>query len=289
MEHLFFEGVARPLRRRTPSVPRLLRPRSLEAEPVAMDAFLAWLLEQAHLDPAKYRARCFMRRLAACLRQLRVSSPAQARHLIESRPELLAVALDAVLLGVTQFFRDETVFECIRTQVLPEFSRARRPLRVWSAACSDGAELYSIAMLLADAGRLSECELLGTDCRPGAIERAAAGLYPREALRDIDPAYRRHFAPAGPHMRISPELREATRWETQNLLVCPAPGPWDMILWRNMSIYLESDVGAALWHSLAGELRPGGYLVAGKADHPPRELGWSRIAPCLYRKSECMS
>ncbi len=250
-----------------------------------MDAFLVWLLHEAGLDPALYRGRCFMRRLSACLRQLRAATPAEARRLLEARPELLPVALDSVLLGVTQFFRDTSVFDAVRSQVLPELLATGQPVRIWSAACSDGPELYSVAMLVADADGLSRCELLGTDCRPTAIQRAAAGLYATDALRFVHATHRKYFSDGGPLVRIVPELRQAIRWQVHDLFTAPARGPWDLILWRNMSIYLEAAAGESLWRALDGELRPGGFLIAGKADHPPRELGWSRVAPCVYRKS----
>lgn len=234
-----------------------------------------------------YRGRSLSRRLAACLRQLHVRSADEARRLLEERPELLPRAIDAVLLGVTQFFRDAAVFQCLRDVVLPEAARAPAGLRVWSAACSEGHELYSVAMLLDRLGRLPGALLLGTDFRLSAVEQARAGVFSVESLRLIEPALRaRCFVERGREARAQDWLRRSTCWATQNLFDGAAPGPWDLILWRNMAIYLAPEAADRIWRSLWRELRPGGHLVAGKADHLPRSLGWRRIAPCVYRKTE---
>ena len=65
---------------------------------------------------------------------------------------------------------------------------------------------------------------------------------------------------------------------------CPAArAPWDLVLWRNMAIYLEPAAAEKLWEAIVAELRPGAYVVAGKADHPPRG-SLERVAACVYRK-----
>src|SRR5690606_25230318 len=129
-------------------------------------------------------------RLPACLRSLRAPTVEEGRRVLSGRPELLEEALDVLLLGVTQFFRDPTVFACLRDRVLPELVRDGGRIRVWSAACSEGQELYSVALLLHGCRALERSELLGTDLRASAIARAQAGTYPGELLAHLAPEYR---------------------------------------------------------------------------------------------------
>jgi chemotaxis methyl-accepting protein methylase len=208
---------------------------------------------------------------------------------VEERPELVDEVLDSLLLGVTQFFRDPPVFACLRDQVLPELLHMERPLRIWSAACSEGQELHSVALLLHAAGGLERCELLGTDLRARAIDRAASGVYSREVLEHLDPAFRHLLDERSPHLAVPARVRDAIQWRRQDLFQCAAPGPWDLILWRNMAIYLEPESLQAVWRRIWRELHPGGYFVTGKAEQPPRELAWVRMAPCVYRKQEDVS
>jgi chemotaxis methyl-accepting protein methylase len=145
------------------------------------------------LDAGCYRHQPLERRLPACLRMLRVPSAPAARRLLDRRPELLPAAMSALLIGVTEFFRDAEVFDAVREEALPKLAARRGPVRVWSAACASGDELYSLAILLAEAGLLARCFLLGTDCRADAIEQARAAVYRAVDLRALAPALREKY------------------------------------------------------------------------------------------------
>ncbi len=247
-------------------------------------AFFESLLARAELPAAAYRRGALNRRLPACLRMLRVANAAEAERAVAAQPEVAPRLLSLVLLGVTDFFRDRSVFEQLRGAVLPELLARHARLRVWSAACSNGQELYSVAMLLERAGRLADCELLGTDCRVEAIHEARRGVFRMEDVERMDPEWREaFFGEAGPGA-IEPRLRDAARWKVANLFRTVERGPWHLILWRNMAIYLENERAEEIWTRLFDQLAPGGFLIAGKADHPPKWLPLTRVAPCVYQK-----
>jgi len=118
------------------------------------DEFISWVLDRARLETAAYRAKPLQRRLPACLRALKVHSTHAARQLLERRPHLIVTVVSSLLIGVTEFFREPEVFDSLRTRVLPVLAGRKGRLRIWSAACSTGAELYSMASLLAEEGSL---------------------------------------------------------------------------------------------------------------------------------------
>jgi chemotaxis protein methyltransferase CheR len=289
--NLFFAGAACPAVRMSTHSPRHPAGERLAVDPVGAaraQAFLSWLLAQVDLNARQYRLTSLARRLPACFRLLRVATIEGARERLDQHPELLSAAVDAVLLGVTQFYRDEAVFDTLQSRVLPELLSGEANIRVWSAACSEGPELYSVAMLLADAGRLKDAELLGTDCRPRAIARALAGIFPAEAAARMSPASRaKHLVPvANGCVQVAETLRLAMRWRRGNLLVEAAPGPWDLILCRNVAIYLDPDAARQLWRRLTDQLRLGGYLITGKAERPELAIGLERVASCVYQRTK---
>lgn len=253
-----------------------------------MDPFVVWLFKQAGLEARAYRPGVFRRRLPTCLRRLRVSSTEAAKSTLEYQPELVSQAISPLLIGVSEFFRDRPVFQHLQTAILPERLKSRGGLRVLSAGCSEGQELYSMAILLDQLGGLEGSYLLGVDCRPEAIARAQAGWYSSAALTGVDSLWReRYFQFESSQARISPELRKKTRWTTGNLLSPVTSHPrrdWDLILCRNLAIYLESSQASQLWQRLSTQLAPGGWLVTGKAEQPPSSLSLARISPCFYRK-----
>jgi chemotaxis methyl-accepting protein methylase len=214
-----------------------------------------------------------------------VNSLADAARTIAARPELVPGVLSVVLLGVTEFFRDREVFEQLRLRALPQLVSLEKHLRIWSAACSEGHELYSVAMLLEETGYLDRCELLGTDCRSEAIEQARQGVFVHEALNRVAPACRqRYFTMRGAAAAIDWNLRIRPSWRVADLFERVEPGPWHLILWRNMAIYLAADAAETLWSRICDELAPGGFLVTGKADYPPTRLPLRRVSACLYQK-----
>jgi chemotaxis methyl-accepting protein methylase len=247
--------------------------------------FLDWLLDRAGVSVSHYRPESLARRLPACLRILRANSPAHARTVIERNSNLTGRAIGAVLIGVTSFFRDKQVFEDLDHHVLSKLAD-RAAARIWSVGCSDGMELYSVAMQLAERGALHRCELVGTDCRLPATRIAAAGVYLDEAVRDVPEHLRsRYFVASDAKTHsISATLRSQIQWRTADVMGTPEPGPWDLILCRNMAMYMRSDAVGRLWDILQNALRPGGYLVLGKAERPGGARRMSMIAPCIFRR-----
>jgi chemotaxis protein methyltransferase CheR len=193
--------------------------------------------------------------------------------------------VNSMLIGVTSFFRDPRVFDELAESVLPRLMANRGAVYAWSAGCSDGAELYSLAMLLESQGWLEKSYLLGTDCRPVALELAKLARYEPAAVKHVSAEMRaRFFAPAGDAWQVCPGLRRAVRWRQANLLDGLEPGLWDMIFFRNTAIYLRPEVSDRLWRQLESALRPGGVLVLGKAERPTGARRLEPIAPCIYQR-----
>jgi len=240
------------------------------------------VLRVAGLHPGSYRSAPLIRRVPACLRTLRVGTPEAAALALAQRPESIGKALNALLIGTTSFFRDAGVFAYLERVVVPDALRREDSPRVLSVACSDGAELYSVAMLFAEHGVAGE--FLGTDCRPDALAAAQTGAFPRALGEEIPPHLgKKHVTLDGRMLKIRPHLRARTRWRQADILRDAPDGQWDVILCRNLAIYLTRESSATLWERLFIALAPGGALVVGKAEriHHP---GLQRVAPCVYRK-----
>ncbi len=294
LDHIHFAGIdSRPLPRRerfsrsrtsAPFVPVSTRIASRFTDAVAIDPLLIWLLRQAGLDPETYRASSLQRRLPACLRQLRAATGEEGLRMLQERPELLPRVLDVLLIGMTGFFRDPAVFERLAA-LLDERLRTRAGpgLRVYSAGCSDGRELYSIAMLLAERGALARSRLTGLDCRSRALEQAREGLFRADDLEGLEAGWRRYFLAEGDGFRIQSKLRYGIEWR-QGDLFTHREKECDLILCRNVAIYLRPARGAAAWEEFHRQLAPGGLLVTGKAEKPPASLGLRSLAPSIYQK-----
>jgi chemotaxis protein methyltransferase CheR len=284
--------VARGARLRKPALDCTTAERAIEraadtprAEPGESQLFCQWLFEKVGLDARAYRAETLVRRLPACLRELRVRTIAQARRELELEPALCSAAVSTILIGVTTFFRDPGVFTCVRDQ-LPIVAGPRRSVQVWSIGCSGGEELYSVALLLAELGMLENSYLLGTDCRPEAIEAAKKARYDAMSIKNVPASFRqRYFTLENQRWRLNPSIASAVRWRIENILDSHQPGIWDLILCRNTTMYMGAEATSMLWERFETSLRVGGLLVLGKAERPLGAKRLVALSPCVYRKA----
>ena len=249
-----------------------------------MNEFAARVLEFAGLSSAAYRATPIHRRITACMRTLKAGSPTEAHRLLKQHPHLCEEAVDSLLIGSTEFTRDAPVFETLRKIIQTDSAIYEKSIRIWSAGCSNGAELYSTAMMLAEAGLLRCSTLVGTDCRASAIREAQAALYHESCVRLMDDSLRwKYMRSAGAQWCVTESLHARTQWKVKNLLAGCEEGPWDIILWRNMAIYLRQGSALQVWAAIIKELRVGGIVVVGKAERPPSSSGLTCISPCIYK------
>ena len=290
LRHVCFEAKEPVVRtgwaQNTGNRPRPGRSLSSSAE-VPPDGIVAWILGRAGMRAAAYRATSLDRRVSALLRKFRVPSVAALQTHLEQCPDLVPRALDTLLIGVTEFFRDVPVFEYLRRLAIPELLQSRRTFHVYAVGVSSGQELYSLAILLAEAGVLAQSRLVGIDCRHSAIAEARRGWFSTRSLAEVSRHDRdRYFERHEGGWRVRSELRDRIEWrEADALCLAPEPFPSDLVLFRNVAIYLRPAEGAALWQSLCAQLSSGGYLIAGKAEKPPVLLPLTRVVPCVFKKS----
>ncbi len=261
---------------------------STESNEPCVSGLPAYVLEHNGLDPSIYRRRPLERRIGACLRALREDSEIHARARL-TNPDARAVALNTLLIGVSGFFRDAAVFETIRTIVVPALRARQRPVRVLSVGCSSGAELYSVAILMSESGLLEDAELLGMDCRPDAVSLARRAVFDHDALAGVDRTIRDScFERIAAGWRIRESSRTRARWQVADATTELPPGEWDLVLCRNVVIYLRPLAGEALFRRIAGALAPGGFLVVGKAERPPRLPELIPVGRCTYRNDRAL-
>ncbi|MFN4019662.1 MAG: CheR family methyltransferase [Erythrobacter sp.] len=183
--------------------------------------------------------------------------------------------VEALLNNETYFFRDKPTFDQLPQEILPELARRRantRRLSIWSAGCSTGQEVYSLAMLFAEqqerwAGW--SIELIGTDVSHRAINAARSGLYSQfEVQRGLGVTQMlRHFDETSSGWQIRENARRMAHFHQHNVLG-PPPGrqPFDLVLCRNVLLYFDRATRAAAFDRLASALVPDGFLMLGAGE-----------------------
>lgn len=190
----------------------------------------------------------------------------------------LDALVDHLTVGETYFFREPGHLDLIRTTIAPRLRAAGRPVRVWSAGCATGEEPYSIAILLEALAMLDHATIVGTDVSPAALTTARAGVYSPWSLRRCSPEeQRRWFTHVGRRFQLHDRYRSTVRFEQRNLMEGPPSGAFDVVLCRNVLIYLTRDGISAAAAALHDALAPDGWLLVGASDPPLPHAGLRRI------------
>ena len=204
-----------------------------------------------------------------------------------------------VTTNKTDFFREAPHFEYLRKQAVPTLlaSRGRRAqLKLWSAACSIGAEAFTMAMVLTamQDEAAFPFSILGTDIDDAVLQHARRAVYPLAMLDEVPEPFRGRYVmqardAARDEGRIVPELRRLVQFEPLNLTEAAYPFDRDMdiIFCRNILIYFAHPLQVAVVSRLVSHLRPGGYLVLGHSESFPRDkvTVMDQVAPTIFRRS----
>jgi chemotaxis protein methyltransferase CheR len=186
--------------------------------------------------------------------------------------------IDEITTNETLFFRDTSPFDLLRHKIIPEIidcrakMAAKTPIRIWSAACSTGQEIYSIAILLrellGDVSRYN-IQLLGTDISDHAISRASRGHFtPVEISRGLSESARvKSFEPAPGGWKLRDEVRGMASFRKLNLMEdFSSLGRFDVVFCRNVAIYFNDRDRASLFSRIGQRMENDSYLVVGSME-----------------------
>jgi chemotaxis protein methyltransferase CheR len=241
----------------------------------------------------------FEARLRPVLRKHEMTDLAQLAAALRTGPPpgLAEAVIEAMTTNETSWFRDVHPFDAIRTGIVPELVQARataKKLSIWSAACSTGQELYSLAMMLdLQFPELAGWDLAlhGTDINLEVLTQAKAARYSAlEVNRGLPAQYlARYLERDGASYVLAERIRSRASFHQLNFV-----GPWpvlprfDLVLCRNVLIYFDIDVRARIVRKIRDTLAPGGYLVLGSSETSIGDVdGFSRVVfgrTTVYRK-----
>lgn len=224
---------------------------------------------------ANYKDGCLRRRIAVRMRARGMATYTDYRALLDRDPAEYDQLLDALTINVTKLYRDADVWDAVAARVIPAIWALEQPtLTVWSAGCSSGEELYTLAALFhrhaertATPAKLRRVRIIGSDIDRRSLDAARDGAYPETAFSEMPAELRtRYFSAAAPH-RAVPELRALVDVERRDLLSDPAPATGlQLITCRNVVIYFDRPSQAPLLQKFREALAPGGFLVLGKVE-----------------------
>ncbi len=206
--------------------------------------------------------------------------------------------IDVVSTNKTDFYREADHFEYMTEVVLPELSgrvSSRKPLKIWSAGCSSGEEVYTIAFTVnnfRDEHNYFDYQVVGTDISSDILTRANNAVYKEEKTAIIPMSVKRKYLLKSkdrvkPTVKVKPEIRKKTTFFRLNFMDrhYNVPDDFHIIFCRNVLIYFNREVQYMVLQKLCNKLVPGGYLFLGHSESIANmKLPLERIKPTVFKK-----
>jgi len=226
-------------------------------------------------DFSHYKLSTIMRRLERRMQMYKLEDLGDYLELLRKNQDEIKNIADDFLINVTNFFRDPEAFKYLEDIIIPKLLRRKKPdeqLRVWSIGCATGEEAYSVAMLLSEAADGIDyppsIQVFATDLHHNSLKKARDGFFAGNIKGEVSPKrLTRYFTREDGGYRITKDLREMVIFTPHNLLNDPPFSRIDLIVCRNLLIYIKKEVQKDVFGLFHYSLVPGGYLMLGPSEN----------------------
>jgi two-component system CheB/CheR fusion protein len=226
-------------------------------------------------DFSQYKRSTMMRRVQRRMQVIGAVNGAEYLGRLREKPDEAELLFRDLLINVTCFFRDAEAFDFLRRNIVPKLlsnKGAGDKIRIWTPGCSSGEEAYSIAILLAEALTRARTrpsvQIFATDIDEPMLQKARAASYPHAAIKDVPlELLDRYFFAQDDDFVLVPQIRDMVRVSNHNLIKDPPFSRVDMIVCRNLLIYLNANLQQRLIPVFHYALKPDGWLFLGSAEN----------------------
>ncbi len=253
-----------------------------EANP-EFEALLDYLKHSRGCDLTGYKRSSLMRRFQYRMQSININSYQSYRQHLQSDPSEWLALLDEVLINVTTFFRDSEAllrsadrdpWVTLANEIIPQIIASKEPdepIRVWSAACASGQEVYSLVILFAEALGIESClqrvQFYATDVDEAALGQARQGIYQLREVTELPPhLLEKYFEQTARGYVFHPQLRRTIVFGRHNLTCDPPMSKIDLLVCRNALMYFNADTQANILIRFHFALNNNGFLFLGKAE-----------------------
>ncbi|AOS85081.1 chemotaxis protein CheB [Chlorobaculum limnaeum] len=242
----------------------------------ALEKVIVLLRSQTGHDFSLYKKNTVYRRIERRMGIHQIEKITDYVRFLQENPHEIELLFKELLIGVTSFFRDPAAWEALKNKAIPTILDARPAggiIRAWVAGCSTGEEAYSLAIVFKEAianlkpTGVYKLQIFATDLDKDAIEKARVALYPLNISADVTPdRLKRFFEKDDQGFRINREIREAIVFAPHNVIMDPPFTKLDILVCRNLLIYMEPELQKKLLPLFHYSLNPGGILFLGSAE-----------------------
>lgn len=235
---------------------------------------LAVLKTHTDLDFSLYKRPTLLRRIGRRIRVLKLNALEEYYEYLKNHKKEVEILYKEFLIGVTKFFRDHKVWEILENEVIPDLVSEKKDgdvIKVWDVGCSTGEEPFSLGILILDEiekqGKDISLKIFATDISSDHLEIAGKSQYSKNVLGDIsEERLEKYFKKQEENYTVKDRLRKTIIFSNHNITNDPPFKNMDMVICRNLLIYLQNSVQSKVIHILHYALKENGILTLGTSE-----------------------
>ncbi|MFC6465711.1 CheR family methyltransferase [Marinilactibacillus sp. GCM10026970] len=253
------------------------------------DFFYEWVLSNLNINLNAYKEKQLQRRIGTIMKQSGATTLEEYAKNISKDEILKKQFLDYITINVTEFFRNKDLFDNFELMINTHLSPKFKELKIWSAACSIGAEPYSLAMIAQKNNIKLKQKIIATDIDRTILDRAAKGYYRDNELKNVSLVDKStYFDFKDGYYCIQNAIKQKVQFKQHDLVQDKYEKGFHAIVCRNVTIYFKSDVKDEIYLKMADSLVTGGLLFTGATEtiYQPEKYQLRKIASFIYEKIE---
>ena len=249
--------------------------------------FEQWVLKEFGINLSAYKSNQLHRRISSLMSRLGVTTLQDYTVLLKKDANQRQKFLDFITINVTEFFRNPEIFEDLQKKIVSELLPNNKNLKLWSAACSTGAEPYSLGIILNEIAPTGRHSILATDIDATILAKAKLGEYTINDIKSVKKEYiNKYFTVEGEKYSIDSKIKKFVNFMKHDLILDNYDNNFDLIVCRNVVIYFNQDVKNTIYQKFSSSLKKGGMLFVGATEsiYNYRDFGFEKASTFIYKK-----
>ncbi|MEG1003082.1 CheR family methyltransferase [Clostridium sp.] len=251
------------------------------------DILYKWVYKELRIDLSCYKQAQINRRIASLAHRRNCNDKKEYFNILKYDIEEREKFKDFITINVTEFYRNPELFKELESVLYENIKTNKRPLKIWSAACSSGCEAYTLSIILNEIDNKINHSIIASDIDSNILNKGKLGIYSENEVKNIpSDIMHKYFIIKDSKYYIDRKIKRRVLFKELDLIKDDYEKNFDLVVCRNVIIYFNSETKKDIFRKLSNSLREGGLLFIGATEsiYNYKEYGLSKISTFIYKK-----
>ena len=248
----------------------------------------SFVLKEYGIDLSAYKSKQLVRRIESFINRCGLTGEIEFINLLKNDEHISKKFRDHLTINLSEFFRNKDIFNDLEQKIKEILKPDKNTLKIWSAACSNGSEPYTLAIILDRLTPGKRHNILATDIDATILNTAKQGVYNKNDIKNVDNMLtNKYFTNVGEVFSIKDEIKNRVVFKKHDLISDKYESDFDLIVCRNVVIYFTLEAKNQVYKKFYEAMKPGALLFVGATEsiYNYRELGFEKASTFIYRKT----